>query len=184
MLKSEILVASPRKYGNTFTLSNHFNNLLDNSNTKSHLVDLYKYEIKPCMDCRGCKTDLMKCIQKDEFETIAEKLESADLIVFASPIYWYTPTAKMKLFIDRLRPYYSNKKLSGKMAAIILCSSSGEVDCDLTVEMYRRIFNTFEMNFLGVVISKAYDLGEAAKDIKAIKDIKKLSEKILSLSHN
>jgi multimeric flavodoxin WrbA len=184
MLKSEILVASPRKYGNTFTLSNHFNNLLDNSNTKSHLFELYKYEIKPCMDCRGCKTGLMKCIQKDQFEVIAGKLESADVIVFASPIYWFAPTAKMKLFIDRLRPYYSNKKLSGKMAAIILCAASGKVDCDLTVEMYRRIFNTLEMKFIGAVISKAYDLGEAANDKKAINDIKKLSEKILFLSHN
>ncbi|MGD9365976.1 MAG: NAD(P)H-dependent oxidoreductase [Desulfobacteraceae bacterium] len=41
-------------------------------------------------------------------------MDEADLIIFGTPNYWYGPTAKMKLLIDRMRPYVTNEKLKGK----------------------------------------------------------------------
>jgi len=45
---------------------------------------------------------------------IYPKMEKADLILFGTPNYWYGPTGKMKLLIDRMRPFVANKKLKGK----------------------------------------------------------------------
>ena len=43
-------------------------------------------------------------------------MDEADIIIFGTPNYWYGPTAKMKLLIDRMRPYIANEKLNGKKA--------------------------------------------------------------------
>jgi len=106
-------------------------------------------------------------------------MENADVIVFGTPIYWFGPTAKMKLLIDRLRPYFTNKKLAGKNGAVILSAGSGAGDCDLAVEMFKRIFRALEINFVGNVLSQSYDAGDASADKEAIYNIEQLSQRII-----
>jgi multimeric flavodoxin WrbA len=107
-----------------------------------------------------------------------EKLESADILIIGSPIYWYGPTAVTKLFIDRLRPYYGNKRLAGKKAAVLLPAAEGAADCDLTIEMFKRIFNALGIEFLGEVTAKAFDIGEVLDDVAALRSIHELANKI------
>ncbi len=177
-MKVEILIGSPRKNGNTFELSNHLNDLLNQNCTISDLSFLYDYEIKPCIDCRACKKGKMKCTLKDDAHLIFDKIEKADVIVIGTPIYWFSPTAKTKLMIDRLRPYYVNKKLKGKKGAVILSAGSGATDCDLTVEMFKRVFASLDVDYVDAVTVKAYDVGDAIKDESNRNRILTLSEKI------
>jgi multimeric flavodoxin WrbA len=113
-----------------------------------------------------------------DLHLIYEKIEKCDIIVIGTPIYWYNPTAKTKLFIDRLRPYFVNKKLIGKKVALILSAGSGAGDCDLTIETFKRICAALGMEYMGEVISESYNIGDAENDASAVLSIKVLSDKI------
>jgi multimeric flavodoxin WrbA len=176
-MKIAILNGSPRKNGNTAIMVNQLVDYLSGPEYFINIIPLHNYRIEPCLDCRGCKKGQMTCIAQDEMNIIYREMQTADLIVFATPIYWYGPTGKMKLLIDRLRPYFSNRRLSGKKAALLLPAAAGEADCDLTIEMFRRVFNALGIEYAGVVCSKAYEVGDAKTDSGLRDSIEKLTRK-------
>lgn len=180
MKKLLILNGSPRKKGNTAILSEYLKNYVDGKLSVEHLF-LYDYIINPCTDCRACKEDDFTCVIDDGMQDLYRKLDNSDFIVFGTPIYWYGPTAVMKMMIDRFRPYFASKKLKGKKAALILPAGSGESDCNLTLEMFRRVFDTLGVEFIGAITSQAYDAGDSFNDKKALNEIENLSEKLVSI---
>ena len=149
-----IVIGSPRRNGNTVFLSNRLLDLLD-GNVASDTAFLYDRDIRPCTDCRACKRGDRVCAVNDDMQEMYARLEESDILVIGTPIYWYAPTAQTKLFIDRLRPYYANKKLVGKRAALLLPAGSGRTDCDLTEDMFRRIFAALGIEYLGAAAAKA-----------------------------
>jgi multimeric flavodoxin WrbA len=177
-MKAEILIGSPRKNGNTATMAKELANELLSRSVDVNIPFLYDYEIKPCTDCRGCKKGDLTCVLKDDYSLLCQRMEGADIIVFGTPIYWYGPTAKTKLLIDRFRPYFSSKKLHGKKAALLLPAGDGASDCDLTIEMFRRVFETLGIDYLGAVTSKSYNIGDAEKDPDLHNNIGKLIQRI------
>ncbi|MFC2139348.1 flavodoxin family protein [Bacteroidota bacterium] len=174
-----ILVGSPRKKGNTSIMADYVieHPALENYEIKNMI--LYDYNIKPCVDCRSCKKGDMVCVLKDGMEEIYEKIEDAELIIIGSPIYWFGPTAKTKLFLDRLRPYYANKKMTGKKGALLLPAGSGESDCDLTIEMFKRSFEALGVDFLGAVTAEAYDAGDVNNNADVTPELNRLVNKII-----
>jgi len=172
--KMEILVGSPRKRGNSFLMSKMLVESLNTDKYISNISFLYDFEISPCVDCRACKKDDMICILEDDMHDLYTCIEEADIIVIATPIYWFGPSAKTKLFLDRLRPYYANKRLSGKQLALLLAAGTGSPDCDLTIEMFKRSASALQMKYLGEVTAKAYDIGEIKNDKKAVELISEL----------
>jgi multimeric flavodoxin WrbA len=176
MKKTLFLNGSPRKKGNTSILINLLNQKLDTSKFETESIPLYDIAIKPCTDCRGCKKGKLECILKDDMTKLYKKIDSADYIIFGTPIYWFGPTATMKLLLDRFRPYYVNKKLKDKKTAMLFAAGTGEDDTDLTFEMYKRMFEALEMNNISAVTTKSYDEGEVYDDDNAIYGIEKLAE--------
>ncbi len=175
----EILIGSPRKKGNTSILSNMLAKSVCDGHTNVMLTFLYDYQIDPCIDCRACKKNDLECTLADNMHLIYEKIEKCDVLIVGTPIYWYGPTAKTKLFIDRLRPYFVNKKMNGKKVALILPAGSGPGDCDLTIEMFKRISAGLGMEYLGEVMSESYDVGDAANDSTAVSSVARLSQAII-----
>ena len=178
MQKLLVLNGSPRKKGNTSVLSEFLINQLSNKYHTEQLF-LYDYPINPSMDCRACKIDELLCILDDGMTEIYTKIDQADVLIFGSPIYWFGPTAQTKLLIDRFRPYFVNKKLNGKKAAVILPAGTGSADCDLTTEMFKRTFDALGIGFLAVITSKSYDVGDAYNDKEALENIESLAQKLL-----
>ena len=105
----------------------------------------------------------------DEKQQIYPLMAGADVIVFGTPRYWYGPTAKMKMLVDRMRPFVENKQLRGKRAVVVSPSAEGPVACDPLLEMFRRMFLYLKMEFAGKVLVKAYDKGEIAENKKELK---------------
>lgn len=95
------LNGSPRKQGNTDILIDEILRGASSNGHQAEKLRLYDYEIQPCLDCRRCKQSETgyNCALKDGMHEIYPKLEAADVIVFGTPIYWYGPTAKMKLLV-------------------------------------------------------------------------------------
>ena len=158
------LVGSPRKGSNTDTLIEEMLKGFKVRGHKCEKIYLYEYEISPCLDCRKCKKGHCVCVIKDGMQQIYPKMDEADIIIFGTPNYWYGPTAKMKLLIDRMRPYIANEKLNGKKAVVITPAAEGADACGPLIEMFRMSFNYLEMEFAGKILAKAYERGEIKED--------------------
>ena len=100
---------------------------------------------------------------------IYPKLEEADLIVFGTPIYWYGPTAKMKLLIDRMRPFIASGKLKGKRGIVVTPSEEGESCCGPLMEMFRMSFEYLRITNAGSILAKAYERGEVRDNEEDLK---------------
>jgi multimeric flavodoxin WrbA len=163
------LIGTPRKESNTDLLVDQ---ILKGSKRGKHTTQklyLYDYEILPCMDCRDCKKGDYVCTLNDGMKKIYPKMEKADLIIFGTPNYWNGPTGKMKLLIDRMRPFVPSRKLKGKKWVIVSPSGEGPNSCRLLVEMLRLSCDYLGMKFAGKVLVKAYEKGEIKKNQKALK---------------
>jgi len=163
-MKILALIGSPRREGNTDLLVEQ---ILEGSRTMGHTTEklfLYDYTISLCVDCRNCKKGDYVCCVNDEMQKIYPKMETADLIIFGTPLYWYGPTAKMKLLFDRMRPFVANGRLRGKRAVVVIPSAEGAKACDPLVEMFRLSFGYLGMELVGEVLVKAYEKGEILKN--------------------
>lgn len=105
MKKILILDGSTRKMGNTSVLIQHF---IDgaNSNTENiEQVQAKSIDIKYCNGCLRCNLIKRCSIRDDDWGDLSEKIDEADILVFASPIYFHYVSAPLKNIIDRFRSF-------------------------------------------------------------------------------
>jgi arsenate reductase len=104
------LQGSPRKKGNTNYLLKAFMNEAEKSGARTHVIEVAKKNIVPCIGCGSCEKK-GRCITQDDDMTleIYPLLREADVIVLASPIYFYNVTAQLKALIDRSQTLWSRK---------------------------------------------------------------------------
>ena len=112
-----ILHGSQRKNGNTAALANEFMCGAKDAGHKVTKVELKEKQIVDCLGCGACQINIGQCIQRDDMITIYEQLKTADVILFASPVYFYTWTSLMKRLIDRT--FAIEKLLSNKTFYLI-----------------------------------------------------------------
>ena len=86
-MKILALIGSSRRKGNTDALVEQ---ILKGSRTRGHATEklfLYDYTISLCSDCRNCKKGDYVCCINDKMQKIYPKMETADLIIFGTPLY-------------------------------------------------------------------------------------------------
>lgn len=118
-MKIVILNGSPRK-GNTVTAIQAFVQGAE-KNHEIEVVDTYKLNVSPCMACGVCQCH-KGCVAKDDSNMIVDKLVEADMIVFATPVYWWGMTAQMKMVIDKC--YCKGLQLKEKKVGVIVVGGS------------------------------------------------------------
>jgi len=108
------LQGSPRKKGNTNYLLTTFMNEAEKTGARTHIIQAAKTNIKPCIGCGFCEKNGFCVTEDDDMKPkIYPLLREADVIVLASPIYFYNVTAQIKALIDRSQALWSRKyKLS------------------------------------------------------------------------
>lgn len=107
-----IISASPRKGGNSDTLCDEFIRGAKEAGHNTHKVWLGEKKIGYCIGCGVCNST-HQCVQKDDMKDILDSMVDSDVIVFATPVYFYTMDAQLKTLIDRTVPRYteiSNKE--------------------------------------------------------------------------
>lgn len=104
-----IISSSPRENGNSETLCKEFEKGAKESGNKVELIKVRDYKLNYCVGCFACHT-LGYCFQDDGINEISKKLLSADVIVFATPVYFYSMSGQLKVLIDRLTPIYEKVK--------------------------------------------------------------------------
>lgn len=106
-MKIIVLQGSPNIKGSTSILSEEF---IRGAQEKGHEVtrfDVSRMNIKPCIGCVACGYE-GPCVQKDDNNIIKEALLNADMVVFATPLYYFGMTAQLKAVIDRFCSYNSS----------------------------------------------------------------------------
>lgn len=104
-----ILSSSPRKNGNSDMLCNEFMRGATAAGHNAEKIFLADKKIGYCRGCGVCNST-HKCVQRDDASEILEKMLDADVIVMASPVYFYTMCGQMKTMIDRTVPCYTDIK--------------------------------------------------------------------------
>jgi multimeric flavodoxin WrbA len=167
-LNSKILIVlgSPRKKGNSATLAAKVAEAAVADGADVEIVYLNGLKIKPCQGCEKCQQESsVGCAIEDEMTQLYSKLQEADTIVVASPIYWFNISAQTKIFIDRLYAVGVGHKniFKGKNFAIILSFAdpdpfvSGAVNA---LRSFQDICRYLGANIEGMVYGSASDAGE------------------------
>ena len=95
-----IIKGGGRPNGNTAQLIDSFIKGAEEVGHSVEVISLMKNEVKGCLGCNACRYG-KPCVQKDSFNELVPKIKSADCLVFASPLYFWTISSRMKAFIER-----------------------------------------------------------------------------------
>lgn len=102
--KIMVLAGSPRKNGNTNTVTGWFVDAAREKGAEVELVDAaqLKYKVNGCTECMGCQqSDKYECVIDDEASPVIARMPQFDALVFATPVFWFGPSAQLKLLLDR-----------------------------------------------------------------------------------
>ena len=103
--KIMILCGSPRAKGNTNTLAGWVAGGAAEAGADVEIVDAANldYKANGCRACMGCqKSEKFECVIDDEAAVVLRRIGEADVVVFATPVYFFGPTAQLKLLMDRM----------------------------------------------------------------------------------
>ncbi len=131
-----ILSASPRRGGNSDILCDQFMQGAQESGNDVEKIFLRDYEINYCVACDVCKDNGGSCDQDDDMAKIMDKMIAADVLVLATPVYFYTMNAQLKTLIDRTYARYM--EISNKEMYLITTAAVGDKNLlERTVEGFR-----------------------------------------------
>lgn len=178
-----IFESSPRKKGNTAVLAGQTAKALRESGVEVETIHLHGMSIAPCNHCDGCLRKKVNCVQKDDMQAIYPKLAAADGVILASPIYWSTFNAQLKVCIDRWYGLWQNDNnfLKGRPVGIILTYgdsdiySSGGINA---IHTFESMFRFIESGPLSIVYGSVSDVGDAEKDEALMESARQLGVKM------
>lgn len=130
-----VLSASFRKRGNSDLLCDEF---IKGAAEAGHRIEKIYLNDKQIHYCRGCGVcnATHKCVQKDDMAEILDKMVAADVIVMATPVYFYTMNGQMKTLIDRTVPRYT--EISNKdFYFIVAAADNSQANMQKTLESFR-----------------------------------------------
>ncbi len=170
-MKIAVFNGSPRKE-NTFAMIEAF---CEGAKEAGHEVEVYhvgKMKIAGCLGCNYCHTKGEgNCVQQDDLEKIMPAYKEADMIVFASPIYYFTMTAQIEAAIQRV--YCIGKPLKAKKAAMLLSSGSDGV-YDSAIAQFKGYTSYVGIENAGVITAHGAENKSEAK----LKEIKEFARKL------
>ncbi len=106
-MKVLAILGSPRRYGNTALLTDKFLEGCTGAGHETKKIFLREKDISFCRGCEAC-TRSQRCVINDDMAGILNEMLASQVIVLATPVYFYSITGLMKNFIDRCLPIYTD----------------------------------------------------------------------------
>ncbi len=173
-----VLNGSPKKNGNTDKLVSWFS---EEARARGAGVTVIRAaalvsKVNGCVSCRICqKKKRYECVIPDDVADVLKRMAQADAIVFATPLYFYGPSAQLKLVIDRMFSLYKwdnstdtfTSPLKGKTMGLVV-SAYEDIGLKLVEKSFRLIADYSEMNFKSLLVANAGESGEVT-GIKGIR---------------
>ena len=159
-MKIAILNGSPRKQ-NTEAMVNAFAEGAKEAGHEVEILHVGKMKIAGCLGCEYCHgKGEGKCIQKDDMEKLMPAYLESDMIVFASPIYYFSMTAQLEAALQRV--YCIGKPAKAAKAALLLSSESPGV-YDGAIGTYKAMLAYTGLKDMGIVTASNAEGGPDAK---------------------
>lgn len=117
-----IIGTSPRKNVNSNRLAQEFARGAEEAGNDIEIVYLCDKEINFCKGCLACQK-LHKCVINDDANAVTEKIRNSEVIVWATPVYYYCMSGQMKTMIDRSNPLFATEN---KFKEVYLLASAAE----------------------------------------------------------
>lgn len=169
-MKIAILNGSPRKE-NTAAMAEAFRQGAEAAGHEVEVLQVGKMKINGCLACEYCHgKGEGKCIQKDDLEKLMPAYLESDMIVFASPIYYFAPTAQLEAAWQRV--YCIGKPAKATKAALLLSSASGFYDA--AIAQYKGFAAYTGLQDMGVCTAT----GEENKSEAKLAEIRAFAEKL------
>jgi multimeric flavodoxin WrbA len=118
-------------------------------------VYLDRLDIRPCTNCDACiPEDGPFCVLGDDMQPLYRQFIEADLVVLATPVYWWSISAQLKLFVDRLYGLNCDRhpeRFKGKKLALVLTHQE-EHPCsgaEIARKMFEEIAGYTHMQIVG-----------------------------------
>lgn len=159
MKKVLVLSGSPRKGGNSDTLCDQFIKGAEESGNFVTKIYIRDCKIGSCNACYSCKKSSI-CVQKDDMTNILQQMIDADIIVLATPVYFYSMDGQMKTMIDRTLPRYT--EIKGKDFYFIATAAAGKSSMERTIDSLRGFTDCLPISHVKGVIygAGAWQLGD------------------------
>ncbi len=183
-----ILSGSPKKDGNTAALVNWFS---EGARSKAAQVEIVntaylKYKSTGCTSCRACqKSDLYECVIKDEATPVLKRMAAADVIVMATPLYFFAASAQLKLIFDRMFSLYKWDNDTGAMKTVLksktlvlIASAFEDVGLDALAKPFALTAEYTGMKFESLLVINAGVSGDIKNKAGAREKAVALGEKV------
>ena len=108
MKKVIVVTSSPRKGGNSEMLANKFAGGARSAGNQVVQIAVRDLGLQFCTGCMYCQSH-DKCVLNDGMNALYSEFETADVLAFATPVYYYSVSGQLKTFLDRLNPLYVRK---------------------------------------------------------------------------
>lgn len=151
-MKIVILMGSPNRNGSTGILVSEFKRGAGESGHICEVIDVCHADIHPCTGCVACGYE-GPCVQKDDVEMIRHSLLGADMVVFATPLYYYGMSAQLKMSVDRFCAY--NSSLNGrhlKSALLTVAWNADDWTFDALEAHYRTLVRYINFEDMGMIL--------------------------------
>ncbi|HNX30655.1 MAG TPA: flavodoxin family protein [Holophaga sp.] len=179
----EILVvnASPRPEGNCAHLATVCGGVFDQQGKGWERIDLRRLKIGACRGCGLCRQGKAKyCVLQDDMAPLYEKIAQCQALLLLSPIYWFTYSGQLKVFIDRLYGLWNWDRnfLAGKRAGAVLVYAdadpyeSGAVNA---ISAFEHMFRFVKADCRGFAYGTAGGPGSAANNPDLLERTRKLA---------
>jgi multimeric flavodoxin WrbA len=161
------IFGSPRRGGNTEILLEEALKGAEKEGAKVERLYLSDFTVTPCKECHGCD-DTGNCIILDEMEKVYPKLLEADVVILASPIFFYGVTASAKALIDRSQALWARKYLlkdpslgkEGKKRKgffISLGATKGQKIFEGAILTVKYFFDVFNAEYVGELLFRGVE---------------------------
>lgn len=152
MKKVVIISSTYRTNGNSNILAQEFEKGAKESGNDVEFISLKDLKIDFCKGCLACQNNKKKgCIINDDMKKVIGKVKQANVLVFATPIYFYAISGQLKTFLDRLNPLYVQDYNFKEVYLLTTCADSNlsAMNCAM------QEINGFVSCFDGVIFKKA-----------------------------
>jgi multimeric flavodoxin WrbA len=189
------IFGSPRRGGNTDLL---LEEALKGAEQEGALVErlhLTDYHITPCLECRGCD-ETGQCVVPDDMQKIYSKLLEADLVILASPIFFYGITGWAKALVDRSQAIWVRKYLlkdpslskegrKRKGFFISVGATKGQKLFEGSILTVKYFFDAIDAEYAGELLFRGLDAkGDVLKQPEALKKAFETGKKLVSEFQN
>ncbi len=177
-MKIIVLMGSPNMNGSTSILANEFKKGAIEAGHEVEIFNVAHMNIGACGGCVACGYE-GPCVQKDDMQKIRSEMLSADMVVFATPLYYYGMSAQLKTVVDRFCSFNSsiNRKNMKSALLAVAWNSDGWTFEALEVH-YKTLVSYLNFKDMGMVLGRGCGTPSMTKNSKYPAEAYKLGKSL------